>query len=75
MSEIQIIDIIDESKSDLKALTALILGLAFLSKELVIQDEELFYLSDSLERVYQKLESIEFDTRNYNGKINPTPRE
>ncbi|EGT6114341.1 hypothetical protein JEQ51_001201 [Campylobacter jejuni] len=61
MKDIFIIDIIDQSKSELKGLVNLVNGLSFLSKEIVIESEELFLIANSLESIYQKLLKIEFN--------------
>ncbi|MHB69979.1 hypothetical protein EBI20_01610 [Campylobacter jejuni] len=61
MKDIFIIDTIDQSKSELKGLVNLVNGLSFLSKEIVIESEELFLIANSLESIYQKLLKIEFN--------------
>lgn len=61
MKDIFIIDTIDQSKSELKGLVNLVNGLAFLSKEIIIESEELFLIANSLESIYQKLLKIEFN--------------
>ncbi|MBC5858048.1 hypothetical protein Cjcuy013_07815 [Campylobacter jejuni] len=61
MKDIFIIDTIDQSKSELKALVNLVNGLGFLSKEIIIESEELFLIADFLESIYQKLLKIEFN--------------
>lgn len=61
MKDIFIIDTIDQSKSELKGLVNLVNGLGFLSKEIIIENEELFLIANSLESIYQKLLKIEFN--------------
>ncbi|EIO2452482.1 hypothetical protein PGJ06_001852 [Campylobacter jejuni] len=52
MKDIFIIDTIDQSKSELKGLVNLVNGLGFLSKEIIIESEELFLIANSLESIY-----------------------
>ncbi|HED4896982.1 TPA: hypothetical protein R4753_001739 [Campylobacter jejuni] len=61
MKDIFIIDTIDQSKSELKGLVNLVNRLGFLSKEIIIESEELFLIANSLESIYQKLLKIEFN--------------
>lgn len=61
MNKVAILDTIDQSKSELKGLVNLVNGLGFLSKEIVIESEELFLIANSLESIYQKLLKIEFN--------------